>query len=194
MFVTPWQPEIKSKLSKSLNNINITYKSLYFLCATLHLYNLKSVLTKLFNATLIQPDFFTLSENDFRGLHLHNLKSLRRYHCTLHSHNLTFTTSVKFDFRILHLHNLKSLSTIWLYTTLAQPDFHYICTTWFQGSTLAQPEIFISMVKWNISRCTRNPNFNYIRKKWFLWPFSFLLCVCFLTCTVHISYLYLCLN
>ena len=125
---------------------------------------------------------------------LYNLKSLRRYHCTLHSHNLTFTTSVKFDFRILHLHNLKSLSTIWLYTTLAQPDFHYICTTWFQGSTLAQPEIFISMVKWNISRCTRNPNFHYIRKKWFLWPFSFLLCVCFLTCTVHISYLYLCLN
>ena len=89
----------------------------------------KKVLTKLFNATLIQPDFFTLSENDFRGLHLHNLKSLRRYHCTPHSHNLTFTTSVKIDFRILHLHKVKSLSTIWFYTTLAQPGFNDICTT-----------------------------------------------------------------
>ena len=72
----------------------------------------KSLPTKLFNATLIQPDFFKLSENDFRGLHLHNLESLRRYHFTLHSHNLTFTTLVQFDFRVLHLYNLKSLSTI----------------------------------------------------------------------------------
>ena len=88
--------------------------------------------------------FLTLSENDFRGLHLHNLKSLRRYHCTPHSHNLTFTTSVKIDFRILHLHKVKSLSTIWFYTTFAQPGFNDICTTWFQGSTLAQREIFIS--------------------------------------------------
>ena len=144
----------------------------------LHLHNLKSVLTKLFNATLIQPYFFTLSENYFRGLHLHNLKSLRRYHCTLHSHNLTFTTSVKFDFRILHLHNLKSLSTIWLYTTLAQPGFCDIFTTWFQGSILAQPEIFIY--------------FHYIRKTWFSWLFHS--CRVYVFLHKHISYLYLCLN
>ena len=112
---------------------------------------------KIIQLTLIQPDFFMLSEDDFRGLHLHNLKSLRRYHCTIHSHNLAFTASAKFDFRILHLHNLKSLSAIWLYTTLAQPGFYDICTTWFQGSTLAQREIFISMVKWHISRYTRSP-------------------------------------
>ena len=112
-------------------------------------------MTKLFNATLIQSDFFKFSENDFRGLHLLNLKSLRRYYCTLHSHNLTLTTLV--DFRILPLHNLKSLSTMWLYPTLAQTDFHCIRTTWLQGFTLAQLEIFISMVKLYISRYTRTP-------------------------------------
>ena len=142
---------------------------------------------------LIQPDLFTLSENDFRVLQLHNLKSLQIYHCTLHSHNPTFTTSVKFDFRILYQHNLKSLSTIWLYTTLAQPGFHDICTTWFQGSTLAQPEIFISMVKWHISRYTRTLWFLLHSQNMVSVDFSFLLCVYFLT-YIHISYLYLCLN
>ena len=112
---------------------------------------------KIIQPTLIQPDFFMLSEDDFRGLHLHNLKSLRRYHCTQHSHNLTFTTSVKFVFTILNLDNSKSLRTIWLYTTLTQPGFHDICTISFQGSTLALPEILISMVKFHISRYTRTP-------------------------------------
>ena len=41
--------------------------------------------TNLFNATLIQPDFFKISENNSRVLHLDNLESLRRYHFTLHS-------------------------------------------------------------------------------------------------------------
>ena len=68
--------------------------------------------TKLFNATLIQPGFFKLSENDFRGLYLYNLESLRIYHFTLHSHKLTFTILAQFDFRVLHLHNMKSLSMI----------------------------------------------------------------------------------
>ena len=150
------------------------------------------MLAKLFNAALIQPDIFKLPENYFGGLHLHNLKSLRKYHCTLHSQNLTFTALVKFDFRIIHLHNLKSLSTIWLYTTLAQPDFHYICTTWFQGSTLAQPEIFISNVKWHISRYTRTPKFYLHSQKIISVAFSFLCVYVFLH--IHISYLYLCLN
>ena len=132
----------------------------YLTGATLHLHNLKSLPRKLLYATLIQPDSLKLSENDFRGLQLHNLKSLRRSHCTLHSLNLTLTTLVQFDFRVLHPHNLKYLLAIWLlwfYTTLAQTYFHYICTTWFQGSTLAQPEIFIFMVKWHISSYTRTP-------------------------------------
>ena len=97
-YVTTRQPEIKRKLSKSLNNISTTYKNLH---------NLDSLPTKLFDVTLIQP-----------GLHLHQLKSLRRYHCTLHPYNLTFTRLVQFYFRVLHLHNLKSLSTRWLHTTL----------------------------------------------------------------------------
>ena len=99
----------------------------------------KSLPTKLFNATLIQPDFFKLFENNFRGLHLHNLESLR-YHFTLHSHDLTFTTSAQFTFRVLHLHNLKSLSKI-RFCTLHSPTWlslHlfnlitglYTCTTW----------------------------------------------------------------
>ena len=72
----------------------------------------KSLPKKLFNATVIQPDSFKLSENDFRGLRLYNLESLQRYHFTLPSNNLTFTTLVQFDFRVLHLYNLKSLSRI----------------------------------------------------------------------------------
>ena len=99
----------------------------------------KSLPTKLFNATLIQPDFFKLLENNFRGLHLHNLESLR-YHITLHSHNLTFTTSAQFTSRVLHLYNLKSLSKI-RFCTLHSPTWlslhllnlitgFYTCTTW----------------------------------------------------------------
>ena len=115
----------------------------------------KSLLTKLFNATLIQPDFFKLSENDFRGLHLHYLESLRRYHFTLHSHNLT-TTLAQPDFYYISRiwfqgstpaqHQIFVNDTI-LYITLTQPDFHYIRTTWFQGSTFAQPEILIFILK-----------------------------------------------
>ena len=73
----------------------------FLTCATQHLHNLKLFPTKLLNATLIQPDFFKLSENYFRDFHLHNLKSLRRYQCTLHLHNLSFATLVQFDFRNL---------------------------------------------------------------------------------------------
>ena len=55
-------------------------------------------------------------------------------------------------------HNICRISAkISLYTTLAQPDFYYINKIWFQDSTLTQPEIFISMVRWLISRCTPKP-------------------------------------
>ena len=114
---------------------------------------------------------------------MHNIKSLQKYHCTLHSHNLTFTTLIQFDFRLLHLHNLKSLSTIWLYSTLAQPDFHYTCTTWFQRSTLAQPEIFIFMVKWHISRFTRT--------SWFSLHSENMISVAFFCFVCMFSYIYI---
>ena len=55
-------------------------------------------------------------------------------------------------------HNICRISAkISLYTTLAQPDFYYINKIWFQDSTLTQPEIFISMVRWLISPCTPKP-------------------------------------
>ena len=56
----------------------------------------------------------------------------RKCFFTLHSHNMILTTFLKLNFRVLHLHNLKFLPKISLHTTLAQPDFLYIRTTWFQ--------------------------------------------------------------
>ena len=129
----------------------------------------KSLPTKLFNATLIQPDFFKLSENDFRGLHLHNLESLRRYHFTLHSHNLTFTTLVQFDFRVLHLYNLKSLSTIRFFTlhlhnltftTFLQLDFRVLHLHNLNSLSLWLNYIFHATLT--------NPNFHYICKNMIL--------------------------
>ena len=95
----------------------------------------ESLPIKLFHLTLIQPDFFKLQENDFRGLHLHNLESLRRSHFALHSHNLTFSTLVQFEFKVLHLCNLESLSTIRFctlhsrnltFTTFVELDFRIL--------------------------------------------------------------------
>ena len=84
-----------------------------------------------------------------------------------------------------------------MYITLVQTDFRYIRTIWFQGSTFAQPEIFIFIVKWHISRNTftlhATHNFHYIRKNMISVVFPFLLCVNILL-HIHISYLYLCLK
>ena len=41
-----------------------------------------------------------------------------------------------------------------LYTTLAQPDFHYISKIWFQDSTPAQPEIFVDDMVVHYTRTT----------------------------------------
>ena len=79
-----------------------------------------------------------------------------------------------------------------LYITLAQPDFHYIHLTWFQGSTLAQPEIFVFMVKWHISLYTLIL-FTFAKISVISVAFSFLLYVSVLL-HIHISYLYLCLT
>ena len=109
---------LKSK-ANSLN-LYITLTQRTRICCSSAIFNMcygtpaqtKSLPTKLFSATFIQPDVLKVSENDFRGLHLHNLESLRRYNFTLHLHNLTFTTLIQFNFRVLHLYNLKSLPTI----------------------------------------------------------------------------------
>ena len=94
---------------------------------------------------------------------------------------------------VLHLHNLKVLSTISLYTTLAQSDFRYIRTTWLQGSTPAQPESFVDdiddififvMVKWYISHCSSIPWFSLHLQNMISVAFSFLLC--FLTYTYFV--------
>ena len=51
------------------------------------------------------------------------------------------------------------------YTTLAQPDFYYISTVWFQGSTPVQREIFVNDTILYITLA--QPDFNYIRTTWF---------------------------
>ena len=91
--------------------------------------------------------------------------------------------------------NLKSLPAISLYSTLEQPIFsvnninaHYTCTTWFSlhsyilfhGSTLAQPEILMFMVKYHIFMLI------FITfKTWFQW-LTILIVHAFLY--IHISY------
>ena len=75
-----------------------------------------------------------------------------------------YASLIQPDLRGLHLHNLKSLSAITLYTTIKQLDSHYICTSWFQGSTPAQPEIFVCI--WFYTTLEQ-PDFNYIRTTWF---------------------------
>ena len=97
---------------------------LHYTSATSNFYRQYHFTLRLNNLTLT-----TFVQLDFKVLHLLKLKSLQEYYCTLHVHNLTFTTFVQLEFTVLHLHNLKSLSTISLYTTLAQPEFQYILTT-----------------------------------------------------------------
>ena len=76
-------------------------------------------------------------------LNLHNQKSLPKKEF--------YASLIQPDLRGLHLHNLKSLSAITLYTTIKQLDSHYICTSWFQGSTPAQPEIFLWIWFYNMT-------------------------------------------
>ena len=106
LYVTPQQPEIKSKLSKSLHNTSTTYKNLLFI-----------------------KNIFNISYATHVQLEIDTENIILRYPL-----NLIFVKLVENNFRALHLKNLKSLSTISFCTTLAQYDFHYIRTTWFQGS------------------------------------------------------------
>ena len=135
----------------------------------------KSLPTKLFDATLIQPDFFKLSENCFRGLHLHNLESLRRYHFTLHSYNLTFTTLLQFDFRAPHLYILKSLSTIRFctlhlhnltFTTFVQLDFRVLYLHNLSSLSLWLNDIFhATLPHRNFYYIPKNMILSYILKR-----------------------------
>ena len=136
-------------------------------------------------------------------LHSHNLISevytcttwnlYWQYHSTLHSHNLNLTRFGQLDFRGLHLHNLKSLLTISLYTKLAQPDFHRICTTWYQVSTLAQPKILIFTVKVAYFTLYSHTLIFIALAKHDFNGLHFLLCV-HVSLKIHISYLHLCLK
>ena len=107
----------------------------------------------------------------------------RKCFFTLHSHNMILTTFLKLNFRVLHLHNLESLPKISLHTTLAQPDFLYIGTTWFQGSTLVQIEIFIFIVKLHISRYARTPWFSLHSQNMISVAYESCCCVYFLSYT-----------
>ena len=208
--------------------------------STLHLHKLKSKANFLNRyTTLIQPTriscwncslqyhstvhslnliFVKLEENDFRELQLHNLKSLPTiwFYTTLAQRNSHYIVTTWFQ--VLQLHNLKFLPTI-LYTTLTQPDFHYIHAAsfqgstppqseifvdniivhynhtiwfslhWFQGSALAQLEIFIFMVKWHFSRYTHTLWSLLHSQNMISIAFLFLLCV-YIFLHIHISYLY----
>ena len=188
--VTPRQPEIKSKFSKSLTQPSrITCSSIWFnMCYT------TPAQPKIFTNKIIQRCthstwIFKLSENDFKCLHLHNLKSLGRYHV-----HYTRTTW------------LYDISTIWFQdSTPAQPEIfvddmvfqytrttwlHYIRTTWLRSSTPAQPEIFILIVKWYISRYTRTPWFSLHLQNMISLAFSFLLCVYVLLYVIFRTYIY----
>ena len=123
-----------------------------------------------------------------------------------HSLNLIFPKLVENDFRGLHLHNLKSLLIISFYTTLAQPESHYICTTWFQRlnlhnlksfliisfyTTFAQPEShYISTTQFQRFTSVKPEIFaDDIIVHWFLLH-SYNLISGFYTCTTWNLYLY----
>ena len=137
-------------------NLQITSTQHTRICCSSAIFNMcyatpsqpKSLPTKLSNATLIQPDFFKLSENDFRGLHLHNLESQPRYHFTLHSHNLILLPQYNLipGFYNCTTSNHCQRYNFIHYTSTTQLSLHLY--NLISGSTLAQPEIFILMVKW----------------------------------------------
>ena len=80
----------------------------------------------------------------------------------LRSLKLIFFKRVENYFRCLHLDNLKPLPALSSWTTLAQPDFHYIhvCIQYnFQSLILAESWIFVFMLKWHILRGTLPPWF-----------------------------------
>ena len=154
----------------------------YLAFATLCLHNLKCYRQYRSMLHSINLIFDKLTEDNSNSLHLHNMKCLpiKSFDATLAQTDLT--TFVHFGFRVLHLHNLKSLPKISLNNTLPQPHFHYICTFWFEGSTLSQPEIFIFMVNWHILRYTRTP--------WFLLHLQNMISVaCDSYCVCMVSYI-----
>ena len=188
-YITPHQPEIKSKFSKSSNNIatprfqEFVVHQQYIICATLH---------------------------------LHNLNRYRQTYSTLHSFNLIFLRFQKIipEFYTWTTWNL--CEDIILHYTQTQHDFCYISTIWFQDSTPVQPDLstmrFCTLHSHNLTLTTfiqldfsvlhlhnmkslslwqndifhatlAHSNFHYIRNKIVISvTFSFLLCVCVCVC------------
>ena len=191
--LTPRQPEIKSKFSKSLTQPSrITCSSILFnMCYT------TPAQPKIFTNKIIQRCthsiwFFKPSENDFKCLHLHNLKSLRRYH--VHYTRTTWSYDI---------------STIWFQdSTPAQPEIfvddmilHYTRTTWLSLHSYNLITGFYTCTTWNLYPYCKIIYFTLhshtlifitFAKYDFLGFFILVVCLCFVVC--HISYLYLCLN
>ena len=87
---------------------------------------------------------------------------------TAHLHNQKLLPKKSFYASLIQLELClalrKSLTIISFYTTMEQLDSHYICTSWFQGSTPAQPEIFARI---SFYTTLEQPIFYYIRTTWF---------------------------
>ena len=108
----------------------------------------------------------------------------QKYHSTIDLHNLILTTFVQLSSRVVYLYNLKFSLPISLFTTLAQPHFLYICTTWYQNSTLAQTEILIFIVNLHTSCYSVIP--------WFSLHSQNKISVAYVSCCVYMfSYIYI---
>ena len=87
---------------------------------------------------------------------------------TVHLHNQKLLSKKSFYASLIQLELClalwKSLTIISFYTTMEQLDSHYICTSWFQGSTPAQSEIFARI---SFYTTLEQPDFYYIRTTWF---------------------------
>ena len=86
---------------------------------------------------------------------------------TVHLHNQKLLSKKSFYASLIQLELClalrKSLTIISFYTTMEQLDSHYICTSWFQGSTPAQSEIFERI---SFYTTLEQPNFYYVRTTW----------------------------
>ena len=102
----------------------------------------------------------------------------RQNHSTLHSFNLIFFKLAENDFRGLHLHSLKSLRRYHRTLHSHKLTFTTLVKIWFQGSTPAQPEIFVDDII-----------VHYTRTSWLLLH-SYNLISGFYACTTWNLYLY----
>ena len=129
----------------------------------LHLHNLKSLLTISLCTTLAQPESNYIFTTWFQRLTPAQPKTFPD-NIILHYTPTTWILLHSY-ISISEVYTSKLLNLCWRYhctisLSLTQSDFHYIRTTWFQGSTLAKAKIFMFMVKWHILRYTAHPDFH----------------------------------